>query len=74
MCRSTGAGVRLHLIADPYCRDGINIVPKGTRVRDIETGKMVTYRTDGVHAYCYEVAGGTYVFENNGFRLVVDSD
>jgi len=39
-----------------------------------ETGKNVTYRSNGVHAYCFEKAGGTYLYENGRFELVVDSD
>lgn len=74
VCLSGQGRISLQVIRDPYCRDGIALVPKGTKAHDYETDKVVTYRTNGIHAYCYEVAGGTYVWEMNRFRLVVDSD
>lgn len=74
VCLSDRRRLSLQLISDPYCRDGIALVPKGTKAHDYETDKIVTYPTNGLHAYCSEVAGGTYLWEKNRFRLVVDSD
>jgi len=67
-------GFRLYLISEPYCGDGISVVPKGAKAEDLRTGRPVTYRSDGIHAYCFEKAGGTYVFRNNRWQLIVDSD
>lgn len=50
------------------------IAPKGQTVYDYDTGSNVRYRTNGVHTYCFEKAGGTYILERGRFRLVVDSD
>jgi len=74
VCLERKAQVKLHLIREPYCGDGISVARKGQTVHDYETGKNVTYRTNGVHAYCFEKAGGTYLFKNGRFELVVDSD
>lgn len=74
VCLGSGQGRGFHLVADPYCGDGITVAPKGRRVYDYQTGTTVRYRTNGVHTYCFEKAGGTYLFENGRVRLVVDSD
>ena len=74
VCLAEKTGIRAYFIDDPYCRDGIDVTPKGRRVYDHETGKDVTYRTAGVSAYCFEKAGATYLFENGGFKRIVDSD
>lgn len=74
ICLSDQRRISLQVITAPYCRDGIALVPKGTKAHDYETDKIVTYSTNGIHAYCFEVAGGTYLWEKNRFRLVVDSD
>src|SRR5262245_1805272 len=74
VCLERNQSSRLHLISDPYCGDGIGVSPKGTKVYDYQTSKNVTYRTDAVSAYCFEKAGGSYLFENGRFKLIVDSD
>ena len=74
VCLTRGRDARVYLIREPYCGDGISVAPKGTRAHDYVTEKPVTYRTNGVHAYCFEKAGGTYLFRNGQFTLVVDSD
>jgi hypothetical protein len=74
VCMSRKAGPELHVIDDLYCQDGIMIAKKGTRAHDFENNTYVTYRTDGVHAYCFEKAGATYLFRNGRFIRIVDSD
>jgi hypothetical protein len=74
VCLSQGSKVELHVISEPYCGDGISVAPKGTRAWDFTTEKQVTFWTNGVSAYCYEKAGGTYVFRDGKFVLIVDSD
>ena len=74
VCLARKTGIRAYFIRDPYCGDGIDVTPKGSRVYDYETGRNVTYRTNGVSAYCFEKAGATYLFENGGFKRIVDSD
>lgn len=74
VCLSQGRNTTVHVISDPYCGDGISVAPKGTRAWDFTTGKPVTYWTNGVSAICYEKAGGTYLFRDGRFVLVVDSD
>ncbi len=74
VCMSRKAGPELHVISDLYCWDGIMIAKKGTRAHDFENDTYVTYRTDGVHAYCFEKAGATYLFRNGRFIRIVDSD
>lgn len=74
VCLERKTHLELHLIREPYCGDGISVARKGQTVHNFETGKNVTYRTNGVHAYCFEKAGGTYLYENGRFELVVDSD
>lgn len=74
VCLSQAGMINLHVIGDPYCGDGISVAPKGTRAWDFTTEKRVTYWTSGVSAYCYEKAGGTYLFRDGKFVLIVDSD
>jgi len=74
VCLERKAQLQLHLIREPYCGDGIRVARKGQTVYNYQTGKNVTYRTNGVHAYCFEKAGGTYLYKNGRFELVVDSD
>jgi hypothetical protein len=74
VCLSRKAGPELHVIDDPYCSDGIMIAKKGTRAYNFETDSYVTYRTNGVHAYCFEKAGATYLFRNGRFIRIIDSD
>ena len=74
VCLSQAGKINLHVISDPYCGDGISVAPKGTRAWDFTTEKRVTYWTNGVSAYCYEKAGGTYLFRAGKFVLIVDSD
>lgn len=74
VCLSQAGKIDLHVISDPYCGDGISVAPKGTRAWDFTTEKRVTYWTNGVSAYCYEKAGGTYLFRAGKFVLIVDSD
>lgn len=74
VCLTRDSKTRVYMIRDPYCGDGIDVARKGSRVYDYQTGKLVTYRTNGVSTYCFEKAGGTYLFENGRFTLVIDSD
>ena len=74
ICLTQGRNTRLYLVREPYCGDGLAVAPKGTRAYDYSTEKPVTYWTNGVSAYCFEKAGGTYLFRNGQFVLVVDSD
>ena len=74
VCLTQSSGTRLRLIRDPYCRDGISVAAKGSRVMDYQTGKPVTYWNNGVTTYCFEKASGTYVYRNGRFILVVDGD
>lgn len=74
VCLTRGSDVELHIVHDPYCGDGIRLMPRGTKAMDLDTGRNVTYRTNGIHADCYEKAGATYLFVNGRFRLVIDSD
>jgi hypothetical protein len=74
VCLSERSKIDVHVISEPYCGDGISVAPKGTRAWDYTTEKRVTYWTNGVSAYCYEKAGGTYLFRNGQFVLIVDSD
>ena len=74
VCLTQSGRINLHVISDPYCGDGISVAPKGTRAWDFITEKRVTYWTNGVSAYCYEKAGGTYLFRDGKFVLIVDGD
>jgi len=74
VCMQRKTGPELHVINDLYCSDGIMIAKRGTRAHDFETGTYVTYRTNGVHAYCLERAGATYLYRNGRFIRIIDSD
>ena len=62
------------LISDLYCDDGIARMPKGARYYNYDTDSEGKYDRDGVHAYCYEKAGATYLYNKGEFQRVVDSD
>ena len=62
------------VIERPYCSDGIERVLKGQRYYDYDTGREGAYPRDGIHAYCFEKAGATYIFLGNSFRRIVDDD
>ena len=74
VCLERKVQPQLRLIREPFCGDGIRIAPKGQTAYDFQTGKNLIYQTNGVHAYCFEKAGGTYLYRNGRFELVVDSD
>lgn len=74
VCLSQGGKTSIHVISEPYCGDGISVAPKGTRAWDFTTEKPVSYWANGVSAYCYEKAGGTYLLRDGRFVLIVDSD
>lgn len=74
VCLGRAVEPRLFVIAAPYGRDGITLTRKGTRDHDYESGRMVRYRTDGVHAYTFEKSGATYLFRRGRWIRVVDSD
>ena len=74
VCMSRKAGPELHIIRDPYCSDGISLTKKGSAGFDFETDKEIKYRTDGVHAFCFEKAGATYLYRGGRFIRIVDSD
>jgi len=74
VCMQRKAGPELHIIEDPYCHDGIMITAKGTRAHNFETDEDVTYRTNGIHVYCFERAGATYLYRGGRFIRIVDSD
>jgi hypothetical protein len=74
VCMQRQKGPELHIIDDLYCSDGIMTAKKGTRAYDFEKEAYVTYRTNGVHAYCFEKAGATYLYRNGRFIRIVDSD
>lgn len=63
------------LIGDLYCDDGIARVSKGATYYSYDTDSEGRYASDGIHAYCYEKAGATYLYKKGGtFERVVDSD
>ena len=74
VCLNKPEKPELILIERPYCGDGISISLKGAEFYNYEIDKKDTYPTNGIHAYCFEKAGATYLFRNGAFRRVVDSD
>lgn len=73
-CLSSIGAAKPVVIEKPYCSDGIGTAQKGRRYYDYSTGLEGTYPKDGIHAYCFEKAGATYIFTNGSFREIVDSD
>lgn len=62
------------IIGDLYCEDGIARTPKGAKYYDFEADSEGRYDRDGVHAYCYEKAGATYLYKDGAFHRIIDSD
>lgn len=67
VCLSGGRGAAM-IIPDPYCADGISLARRGAEYYDFETDLEGRYDRDGVHAYCYEKAGTTYVYKDGGSK------
>lgn len=74
ICLSRGTTPDLHVIADPYCGDGIAVSKKGARYHDFETESEGRFSSDGVFAYCFEKAGATWIIQNGQPRRIVNSD
>jgi hypothetical protein len=74
VCLSSLGSRRPVVIERPYCSDGIARVSKGQRYYNYETDRGGTYPKDGIHAYCFEKAGATYIFTAGSFSRIVDSD
>ena len=74
VCLARGSAPELHVIADPYCGDGIAVSKKGTRYHDFDTETEGRFPSDGVFAYCFEKAGATWLIENGQPRRIVNSD
>lgn len=65
---------QIHIIDEPYCYDSIARIRKGQGYFDYEHEREGRFDRDGVLAYCFEKAGATYIFEDGGFRRIVNSD
>jgi hypothetical protein len=74
VCLSSLGVSRPVVVERPYCSEGITRVSKGQRYHDFATDREGIYPRDGVHAYCFEKAGATYLFTDGSFRQIVDSD
>lgn len=61
-------------LLDLYCEDAISTNEAGARFHDYELEKDARYPAEGVHVSCFERAGATYLYEDGGFKRVVDSD
>ena len=70
----SGKPEKAFIIGDLYCDDGIARAPKGAKYYNYDTNYEGRYERDGVHAYCYEKAGATYLYKDGVFHRVVDSD
>ncbi len=73
-CLSSLGATKPIVVERPYCTDGITRVSKGQRYHDFATELESAYPKDGIHAYCFEKAGATYIFTDGSFRQIVDSD
>jgi hypothetical protein len=73
-CLSSIGATKPVVVETPYCSDGITRVSKGQRYYDFATELEGTFPKDGIHAYCFEKAGATYIFSDGSFRQIVDSD
>ena len=73
-CLSSRGATQPMVVEQPYCTDGITRVPKGQRYHDFTTELDGTYPKDGIHAYCFEKAGATYIVTAGSYREIVDSD
>lgn len=74
VCLDRAVAPRTFVIREPYGQDGIGVRPKGTVDYDHRSGRKITYWTNGVSTYAFEKAGGTYLFKDGRFVLIVDSD
>lgn len=57
-----------HIYTQSVLRRGNFVRPAGAEYYDFETDSEGRYDRDGVHAYCYEKAGATYVYKDGGSK------
>jgi len=74
VCLSSVGARKPLAIESLYCSDGISSVLKGRPYHDFENDSEGTYPRDGIHAFCFEKAGATYLYEGGSFRRIIDSD
>ena len=74
VCLNRASGVALYVVDEPYCADAIVSARKGERYFDFEREREGTFPSDGVRTICFKAAGATFLFEDGGFRRIVDGD
>jgi len=74
VCLSSAGPTAPRFVEHPPCSDGITLAPRGGRYFDVEHERSGTYAEDGIHAYCFEKAGYTYLVQGGGFQQIADSD
>jgi len=74
VCLSSLVRDKLVVIDDLYCWDGITRMAKGDRYSDMTSFVEGVYPRDGIHAYCFEKAGATYIFSAGAFTPIIDDD
>lgn len=75
VCLNSPRKIKLHVIPDLYCNDGISVSKKGRRYHDYaRDGEEGIYKRDGVAVFCFEKASATYQLEKGKFRQIIDSD
>lgn len=65
---------RLVILDELRCYDGLLRRRKGQGYYDHETQKTGTYARDGIHVFCFQKAGQTWVLDRGVYRMIVDSD
>jgi hypothetical protein len=74
ICLNAGNMPTLHIIRKPYCGDSVEAARKGGKHLNVETGRVVKLKYDGVSVSCFERASATYVWNGTAFIPIPDSD
>jgi hypothetical protein len=74
ICFDRGSLPTLYIIRKPYCDDLVETARKGGVHLNVETGKLVKLKCDGVSVSCFDRASATYVWNGTAFTLIPDSD
>lgn len=72
-----GTAFKLFVVKEPVPPDPrryLTLQRKGQQGYDLERNRPFTYSNDSIGVWFFGVAGGTYIFSDGWFRLVVESD
>jgi hypothetical protein len=74
VCLSSKPSGPPELIKKAYTDGPLSTTPKGRGYHDFETNEDSRYELDGIGSYCCECCGATYIYRDDMFEEIIDSD